>query len=61
MDSPRAFSRLQLSVHSKPVPRVASLRAHRVRQLKERLIAGPRWQERGLVFPSTNATGYIHA
>jgi integrase len=34
---------------------VAAIRAHRARQLEERLVAGELWQERGLVF--TNATG----
>jgi integrase len=29
---------------------VAALRAHRVRQLQERLAVGPRWQDSGLVF-----------
>ncbi len=35
---------------------VASLRAHRTRQLEERLLAGSRWQETGLVFTSTTGT-----
>jgi integrase len=35
---------------------VTALREHRVRQLEERLIAGPRWQEHNLVFPSTIGT-----
>lgn len=33
-----------------------ALREHRVRQLEERLLAGARWQDRGLVFPSTIGT-----
>lgn len=39
------------------LPRVAmvALRAHRVRQKKERLVAGPNWSENGLVF--TTKTG----
>ena len=32
---------------------VRALKAHRVRQFEERLSAGSRWQERGLVFPNT--------
>lgn len=39
-----------------PVPLVAALRAHRVRQLEERLAAGSRWQERGFVFTSSVGT-----
>lgn len=33
-----------------------ALRAHKVRQLEERLMAGARWQDQGLVFPSTIGT-----
>lgn len=33
-----------------------ALREHRVRQLQERLLAGSRWQEHGLVFTSTIGT-----
>ncbi len=33
-----------------------SLRAHRVRQLEERMAAGPRWEERGLVFTTAKGT-----
>ena len=36
-----------------PASLVAALRAHRVRQLEERLAAGPRWHESGLVFTNT--------
>lgn len=39
-----------------PAPLVAALRAHRVRQLEERLAAGSRWQESGLVFTSSVGT-----
>lgn len=41
-----------------PLPKVASaaLRARRLLQLEERLLAGPRWQETGLVFTSTIGT-----
>src|SRR5206468_2202571 len=35
---------------------VDALRRHRVRQLEERLVAGPRWHDLGLVFPSTIGT-----
>src|SRR5262249_19588964 len=35
---------------------VRALRVHRVRQLQERLAAGSRWQDRGLVFTSTIGT-----
>ena len=35
---------------------VAALRRHRTRQLEERLPAGSRWHEQGLVFPSTIGT-----
>jgi len=34
----------------------ATLRAHRVRQREERLVAGARWQEHDLIFPSTIGT-----
>ncbi len=37
---------------------VAALRAHRIRQLEERLLAGDRWQEHGLVFPTGIGTPY---
>ncbi len=40
-----------------PVPLVASLRAHRVRQLEERLAAGCRWRDGGFVFASSVGTG----
>jgi integrase len=33
-----------------------ALRAHRVRQLEERLAAGPHWRDFGLVFPTTIGT-----
>ncbi|MDP9373215.1 MAG: site-specific integrase [Chloroflexota bacterium] len=39
-----------------PAVLVAVLRAHRVRQLEERLAMGERWHEQGLVFPSTVGT-----
>jgi integrase len=35
---------------------VAALRAHRLRQWEEKLLAGGRWQENGLVFASTIGT-----
>ncbi|CAA9572151.1 MAG: Integrase [uncultured Thermomicrobiales bacterium] len=35
---------------------LAALRAHRTRQLEERLAAGPTWKDQGLVFPSTVGT-----
>jgi len=35
---------------------VQALREHRVRQFEERLLAGSRWQDMGLVFPSTIGT-----
>jgi integrase len=35
---------------------VSALKAHRARQLQERLVAGTRWQDRGLVFSSTIGT-----
>ncbi|MBT5049007.1 MAG: site-specific integrase [Rhodospirillaceae bacterium] len=37
---------------------VVSLRMHRARQLQERLLAGSRWQECGLVFTSTIGTPF---
>jgi integrase len=40
-----------------PQPLIAVLRAHRIRQLQERLAAGSRWQDRALVFTSTVGTG----
>jgi integrase len=39
-----------------PDAAVASLRAHRVRQIEQRLAAGARWEDWGLVFPSTVGT-----
>ena len=41
-----------------PLPSVlvTALREHQVRQLEERLKAGPRWQEHGLVFPTSLGT-----
>jgi integrase len=39
-----------------PAFAVDSLREHRLRQLQERLLAGTRWQDHGLVFPSTIGT-----
>jgi len=46
---------------------ISLLRAHRSRQLKERLKAGDKWQERGLVFTRSNGeplhqkfTGSVH-
>ncbi len=39
-----------------PASIVVSLRAHRTRQLEERLLAGERWQDWGLVFTSTIGT-----
>jgi integrase len=41
---------------SLPSPLVAKLRAHRLRQLQERLCAGARWRECGLVFTSCVGT-----
>jgi len=41
---------------SLPPSLVAALRTHKVRQLEERLLAGQRWHDRGLVFPSTIGT-----
>ncbi len=35
---------------------VSSLRNHRRRQLEAKLIAGPRWQENGYVFPTSRGT-----
>ncbi len=39
-----------------PAFAVDTLRQHHIRQLEERLVAGSRWQEHGLVFPSTIGT-----
>src|SRR5262249_28427531 len=39
-----------------PDAAVKSLRAHRGRQLEERLAAGSHWREQGLVFPNTVGT-----
>ncbi len=39
-----------------PALAVDALRRHRIRQLEERLWAGSRWQEQGLVFTSTIGT-----
>lgn len=35
---------------------VSALKTHRVRQLEERMVAGSKWQESGLVFTSTRGT-----
>ncbi len=35
---------------------IAALRAHKIRQYEERLLAGSRWQEHGLVFPTSLGT-----
>lgn len=40
-----------------PAPLIAALRAHRVRQLQERLVAGSHWQERGFVYSSGVGSG----
>jgi len=39
-----------------PMSLVSALRAHRVRQIEERLAIGPRWQDTGLVFTSRVGT-----
>lgn len=39
-----------------PAVTIEALKAHRKRQLEERLLAGDRWQESDLVFPSTIGT-----
>ena len=39
-----------------PDAAVKALRAHHVRQLQERLAAGSRWHEQGLIFPTTVGT-----
>jgi integrase len=48
----------QRSRRTLPLPPrvVAALRAHRARQLEERLQAGPYWQDHRLVFPTTLGT-----
>lgn len=40
-----------------PEVAILALRAHRVRQLEERLVAGRSWKEHGYVFPSSVGTG----
>lgn len=40
-----------------PTQLISALRAHRVRRLEERLLAGRRWQEKGFVFASSIGTG----
>ncbi len=39
-----------------PKATIRQLKAHRARQAQERLLAGSRWQDHGLVFPSTIGT-----
>jgi integrase len=39
-----------------PAALVTALEAHRIRQLEERLVAGKRWKEHGLVFPTSVGT-----
>ena len=41
-----------------PASCVEALRAHRARQLRERLAAGPAWQDQGLVFPRYDGDVY---
>jgi integrase len=41
-----------------PTVAITALRMHRVRQLEARLVAGGRWQDRGLVFTSTVGTPF---
>lgn len=41
-----------------PTPLVAILRAHRTRQHEERLAAGPKWRDTGMVFTASNG-GYL--
>ena len=41
-----------------PEVAVTALRAHKVRQLEERLLAGGKWHEQGLIFPSRKGTPY---
>lgn len=36
---------------------VEALKAHRIRQLRDKLRAGPRWKEHGYVFPTSVGTG----
>jgi len=40
-----------------PVQLVTALKAHRIRQLEERLAAGSRWHDGGFVFASNVGTG----
>lgn len=41
---------------SLPSVLVSALKVHRMHQLEERLAAGPKWRDQGLVFPSTIGT-----
>jgi integrase len=40
-----------------PAPLIAALKAHRVRQLEQRLAAGSRWRDSGFVFTSSVGSG----
>jgi integrase len=51
----RKTSRARRTIHL-PVAVVEALRRHRIRQFEERLLAGERWTETGLVFTSTIGT-----
>ena len=54
----RVEPKTQRSRRTIPLPGVAveALRAHRVRQIEERLLAGDRWREHGLVFTTSIGT-----
>src|SRR5262249_9343453 len=41
-----------------PDTAIRALKAHKVRQLEERLAGGSRWQDRGLIFPSRIGTPF---
>jgi integrase len=51
-------SKTQAGIRSVPIGREVAdaLRAHRALQLRERLAAGPLWEDHGLVFPTTRGT-----
>jgi integrase len=57
VDGKLRFVEPKSKTSKRPIPltqlAVTSLRAHRVRQLEERLLAGSRWEEQNLVFPNT--------
>ena len=56
MGDHRAQDEMDRDVLKLPAIALTALREHRVRQIEERLVAGPRWHKNELVFPTTIGT-----